>query len=141
MEEAIRMARSESHLAEIVQVARGELMVVPGAASSGPNSRAEAQALLFDVLGDLPEEVRHRLFGEPAQRVMFLYYEEGPATVGVVLEPATAVHGSSLAAVERHVRDYVAADRGVVHEDVRVFGTRVDRDTALEALQEILPHH
>lgn len=134
------MAQTEPHLAEVaLRVARGELAIVPGSPRSGPNSRAEAQALLFDALGALPEDVQHRLFGEPTQRAMFLYYEEGPATVGVVLEPATAVHGPSLAAVERHVRDVVAADRGVVHADVRVFGTRVDRDVVLEALQDVVP--
>lgn len=136
------MAQTDPHLAELtLRVARGEVALVPGGPRSGPNSRAEAQALLFDALGTLPAGVEHRLFGEPAQRVMFLYYEEGPSTVGVVLEPATAVHGPSLAAVERHVRELVAADRGVVQEDVHVFGTRVERDLVLAALQEVFPQH
>lgn len=119
---------------------RGELTLPSGTARARSGSRAETHAHLFATIGALPEGAVHSLFGASVQRALYVYYEEGAGAVGVVLDPPAAVHGPSAAALEERVRAHVVARRGVMAEDVHVFGKQVPRDLAAKLLQSLVDH-
>lgn len=133
------MTNADTRLTELaVRAGLGELTVLPGSVHRGADVRAEAHALLFEELGDLPEDASHSLFGAVEQRVLYVHYAEGEYAVGVVLDPPTALHAPSATALEEHVRAVVADSRGVAHADVHPYGKTVGRDEALRILRALL---
>lgn len=129
----------DARLAALVLRARsGELAVPEDGPRRARQTRAEAHAMLFMALGDLPGSAQEDLFGPVVQRVLYVYYEEGPTLVGTVLDPPISVHAPTASGLEGKVREYVAVHRGVVEADVHAFGKRVDRETALGILTALL---
>jgi hypothetical protein len=129
----------DARLAALVLRARsGELTLPEDASRRGRQTRAEAHSMLFTALGDLPDSAQDDLFGPVVQRVLYVYYEEGPAVVGTVLDPPVSVHAPTERGLEGKVIEYVAEHRGVVEADVHAFGKRVDREIALGILAALL---
>lgn len=131
-------AHDEDRLTALALRIPAELTVQSGAGrrsdETDADARAATHAMLFTRLGVLPDEAQQNLFGPDVQRVLYVYYDEGPTLVGAVLDPPVAVHAPSTGGLEAKVRRYVAEHRGVVEADVHPFGKRVDRSDAVEIL-------